>query len=225
MKFLIYSCCKIVRGAKNSVIYDFQRSTLRFIPVELARILRKFERKDLNTVKENFHYDEWEILHSSLKTLEKEEYIFFTNDVDSYLDLESSWDAPNRITNGIIDIDPNIKNDFSNLWKMLEDVHCEYIQIRIYQSISLTLLRTILSSISNRRIISIELLIKDNFEYGRDELLSLISDYPRILYLWLHSSRKNECVYTPNKDSEFGYIIRSKEKYDNSGCCGNVSAS
>lgn len=224
MVYNFYSCCKLVDGAKFSIICDFQRNMFRKVPVKFSRFLQNYENVNLTKIKLQISNEDWKLFHENLLILEKEEILHFTEVPNDNVPIKENWECPSSITNAIIDINRFKGINFVKIWKLLEEVHCEFVQVRIYCTPTLKNLTELLSSISNSRILSLELLIENNNQISDLTYISLLSYFPRIFYIIICSSDINRAIYSPPKNNN-GFILRTMEKLLNEKCCGNIGLS
>ena len=146
----------IVKGFNRSCIYDLPRNEYDFLPIDTISKLHSLE---------NMHRD---IIINQLDTNEKlwlnylieKEYCFFIPQefIDSFPKINFNWNNPSLITNSIIDISKATCNfDF----KILEDLNCKHLLIRIDTADNLEALCSLLKEkIDSTTFKSIDLHIK-----------------------------------------------------------------
>lgn len=220
---VLFECCRVVKGSKNSIICDIQRNSLQFLPVEFSNLLLKFNKKPIQQVLNYYPREIHEIILTNLGFLEKEEFIFFTSNPEFFPQLSLEWDEASIISNAIIDlsvrnIDEILKESF---WNQIIDITCEHLQIRCFDIIRLNKILNILNKIKSKKIISIDLILKFDLANKYEDYIELINKCPRIQLLTLHSAPNDEDLsIMSNSNCIFSQTSRVLFSSSN---CGNIA--
>jgi SPASM domain peptide maturase of grasp-with-spasm system len=190
--FKLFSNCVIVKGEKESLIYDLGRNTNYPIPNFLIEVLKKLQSLPLSEYKkETKNETDVEVF---VRQFVDEEIAFLTTTPELFPNLNLVWESPHSITNAILEIKKNSKFKISNVFKQLEEIGCQAIQLRIKFTIKLETITRYLAFLNNTRINCIDLLIPFDPKITLEELNNLIVKFPRIRAIILFSSKKNLVV-------------------------------
>lgn len=218
---ILFECCRLIKGATRTLLCDIQRNSYRFIPNELFDLLELSVGKTVEEIKLHYNHEYDEIIDENLAILHQEEFIFFTENPEMFPQLNLNWERPNAITNGIVDIDPDLLFDFNSIWEQFADLGCEHLQIRVFKEIGLNDLEEILFKIQSKRIISLELVIPFSSKYSNQDYIDFVYRYARIFTLTLHSAKSNETIF--KSPTRMGHIFCVQSKIDNVSHCGQIS--
>lgn len=204
------------------MICDVQRGSFHLIPNGLHEILTEHRQKSVNTIKSfyNFQYDE--TIEEYLDFLIANEFGFYCDqdDLELFPDISMDWDVPFEITNAIIDVDAQSQHDYVRILDQFENVGCRHFQLRVYVEKPLSYFVTLLDSLENRRIISVELVIKYGEETTLEYLKTLTDKYPRIHNLIVHGASFNRINPDP---SGMGNVVFVEQEIRNETHCGLIS--
>src|SRR6266508_4182809 len=103
--FQLFANCRPVRGARRSLLCDLQKHRARFIPNGLYIILTRLVGCRSAEIKARFGGKYDRIIDEYFACLLREGYGFMCDEPERFPPLDLSWDRPERITNGIIDVD------------------------------------------------------------------------------------------------------------------------
>ena len=111
--YKFYACCKIVRGAGRTTVYDLQRCSFFHFPNMIMEVLLEYETKGLEALCRDYNTQKQE-LHKYLQYLLNNEIIFYTDDIDNYPDISLDIDKPFYLDFISIEVDTlqNFKIDF-----------------------------------------------------------------------------------------------------------------
>lgn len=217
--FKLFSHCIPVKGAKNFIICDLQRSNVYFIHEEMYDIVTK--HKNLNTMKlkEIYKHEYDDEIDETLNYLIKHDLVFFTDTPQLFPDLNLHWESSAFITNAIIE-----KNKLSNysllsVIKELENLNCQQIELRFYDLLPYSRLVNILELFNGTKIRNIYLYIKYNEKTPSSFLHDLLIRFQRIGQIFIHSTSK-EMIIKEVKNKEISNNINyiHKEIHSNIHC-------
>lgn len=219
--FALFACCVPVRGARRSVVCDLQRQSFRFIPNGLYEILTEQCGKSVREIKDAYGREYDEEIDEYFELLEREELGFWCRDGDAerFPRLDLSWEAPERITNAIVDVDGDSDHDFARIFDELDDLGCKALELRFFRACGLGELRRILEAARHRRLRSIELLLGHCDELTDAALEQLAGDYPRVSGIAVHSAPQARQVELELQGVVVEHVT---QVIDSHRCCGQI---
>ncbi|WP_445956901.1 grasp-with-spasm system SPASM domain peptide maturase [Yeosuana sp.] len=202
-KFLhFHADCIPVKGKKNMALYDLTRNSVHFFPSSYFEIINHLKKHRLGEFMEMIDsskdFDQFfEFVDFALNN----ELAFFIDDTSLFPDIEKKWSSPSKIQNSIIDIS-DIKHDFKNIFNQLDDLGCQFIQLRFYSNIySYDEINDIIQHAYHKSIISLDILMKFDHSWKNNNYYNnLIENHPIISSLIVHSSDKRF-----KEDTSWGY--------------------
>ncbi|SDZ93506.1 SPASM domain peptide maturase, grasp-with-spasm system [Chitinophaga terrae (ex Kim and Jung 2007)] len=221
----LFACCVPVKGHTRSIICDIQRMKYHFIPNTLYEILINHENKSLAYIKEYYGNEHDETIEQYFTFLLESEYAFVCQekDIARFPKLNLSWQSPSLITNCIIDLsEEQLKLDFSDISKQLDEVGCNALQIRCYQDIKLENIAEILKAFSRSRLKHIDVLLKFNPSYTTQDYEPLFVNNPRLFFLTLHSANEN-IIFDPQGTTLCVHL--TTKKITSAADCGCINPS
>jgi SPASM domain peptide maturase of grasp-with-spasm system len=220
--FRLFTCCFSIAGVERALVCDVQRNTYQFIPSALYEILTEHDGKTLNEVKKAYNNEYDEIIEEYFEHLEKEEYIFFTNTPQYFPKMDLRWEEPFKITNAITDIDENTPDlPWENIIGEFEKLGCKHIQIRSFSDKPLSFFEDILKKCENKRVVSVELVIKYQSNFDKRLLFDFCQKYLRVFSIYAHSAPVDETLYV--SEQGMGHIFFTKSEITSSTHCGIIS--
>lgn len=199
----LFASCIPVKGAKRSIIYDLQRMDYDFIPNSLYEFLKAYDGKSLTEVKELYSDEENLIIDEYISFLVNKDYIFLTDQPESYPDLNLDWDAPRIITNSIIDFDAFSCHNFNEIIAQLTRLRCQALELRFFDNCSLNKIKELLEVTNDTTIRSISLVIKYDESITPSEIDDLMTQRTALKSLVIHgcatpipnlSNKKVACI-------------------------------
>jgi SPASM domain peptide maturase of grasp-with-spasm system len=220
--FKIFTCCILVKGYERSIICDIQRESIHTIPNDVYQMLVEYDGKTLQEIKTHYGEDYNEIIDEYFEFLEKEDYVFFTHTPQNFPKIDLFWEEPCSITNAIIDLDMNSTFlNWTQIIKEFEELGCKHIQIRSFTNHSLLFFEKILNQCENKRIVSVELVIKYQPEFDKRLLFDFCQKYPRLSTINVYSAPKTEALHI-SEQSE-GHIFTTTDEITSAAHCGIIA--
>ena len=138
--FIFFSSCKLVRGANRSIICDFQRNKLLFIPNDLYNFVIKHRGQSISEIKIENSKNDIEIIDEYLDFLISNDFVFIGSHEDSKLMCEMSeeWDYHGVISNALYEYSLENRLFVDKIFKELNFLKCKSIEI-VSHSIKLNL--------------------------------------------------------------------------------------
>lgn len=221
--FKLYAHCIPVKGYKRSVICDFGKSSLIYIPNSLYQILTEFNEMRIDDIVGSFSTDdEKEIIIDYFDYLIEKDLILLDedkNELEKFPCLTLDWDIPNIITNCIIDV--NTSNQISVYRTFIEQlgiVNCNYIQLRFFDFVPNEWLDELLQQFNQTKIRGIDLVIRYDDNKSMEFIKILQEKHMRIQKIIVHSS-PNDNDLTTNATHSVIYCINT---INSEACCGNI---
>ena len=220
--FKLFTCCFPVAGVERSLVCDVQRKKYQFISSALYEILTEHDGKTLNQVKSAYNNEHDETIEEYFDFLEQEEYIFFTDTPQYFPKMDLRWEEPFKITNALIDIDSNSPElPWENIIEEFEKLGSKHIQIRSFSDKPLSFFEDILQKCENKRIVSIELIIKYHSDFDKRLLFDFCQKYPRVFSIYAHSAPCSETLHISEQGT--GHIFFTTDTITSSNHCGIIS--
>lgn len=217
---LLYECCQLTKGYGRTLLVDMQRKNIEFLDNELYELLTFKARK--NTVREMlgaYSDEDKQIVTEYIEYLLAGEYAFLCEkaEVAFFTSLNKEWDYFSVINNCILDIDTPALDFhlYEKIFRELDALGCENLQIRCYSGISQQFLASMLDTLTSTNIFRIELLLKHTGEYTIDACKNILQQYPRINELIIHSYEKEEIV---KLESDQIFFLTEQNISDESHC-------
>jgi SPASM domain peptide maturase of grasp-with-spasm system len=217
--FVLFAGCVPVRGARRSTICDLQRQSFHFIPNGLYEILTEHTGATVAAIQASYDHEFDEEIDEYFAFLEHHELGFWCDDPERFPPLDLTWEAPERITNAIIDVDAESDHDFAKILSELDDLGCKALEVRCFHRPALAELRAILDAARYGRLRSIDLLAGYSPELTPDALASLVKTYRRVSSVVIHSAPESR---TPAPDAAGVAIRYRREAIDSPRCCGKI---
>ena len=218
--FKLFACCIPVKGAVNHVLCDLQRNYVQPIPESLYVILTELNDLKLEEIKEIFEHQQDAQIDEYFSFLESGEWGFWCDDPSLFPELDLTWDSPLLVTNAIIDLDDQSKHPYSSIFRQLNQLGCEALQIRSYGDLDIKTLTNILNQIGDSRLRSVELIIKYLTDYSETVLTELCRQFPMISSITLHSASEEYQLRTASEVT----IHFTPQIIDSSAHCGIINA-
>jgi SPASM domain peptide maturase of grasp-with-spasm system len=205
--FKIFECCIPVLGKNRSVICDIQRERMYFIPNSLYEILIHSSNLTISQIKKKFNGSYNEIIDEYFAFLYNEELIFYCSkkELQLFPKIELKWDSPYILTNTILDVNLELKNqyDFKSIADEIEILGSVALQLRVFNCNILSQIDEILAFFFDSRLRAIEIII-DSFNVHDIEILkNLCYKNPRITTIILTSSPFEEQHFFSGKSIQF----------------------
>jgi SPASM domain peptide maturase of grasp-with-spasm system len=220
--FKLFTCCFPTAGVERALVCDVQRKTYQFLPSALYEILTEHDGKTINEVKKIYENEYDEIIEEYFEHLEREEYVFFTDTPQYFPKMDLRWEEPFKITNAIIDIDENTPTvPWDSVIDEFEKLGCKHIQIRSFSDKPLSYFEDILEKCENKRVVSIEFIIKYQSDFDKRLLFDFCNKYPRVFAIYAHSAPTNETLHI--SEQGMGHIFFTQDEITSSNHCGIIS--
>lgn len=214
--FYLYACCILVKGYNRSIIVDVQRGQIHFIPNSLYDILKDYRNKDVSWIQNYFEKDKR--IEEYFNFLIDKELGCFMESLKQFPPLDTSFHSPRIISNATIEIQEESNHNYKNIFAQLDNLNCEAIELRFQNEISMSNLNSILNITKGSSFRSITIIIPYTDEFSPNNLLPLLTSYPRIKNVIIYKS-----AFFERKEVEFCCVVYNKQKSILAEHCGKVS--
>lgn len=228
-KFILSSSCKVVKGAKRSVLVDYQRTDVRIISNDYANLIEMLNRRVISSVKDKINVKSHEQFEKFLFFLISNEFGFISEDINSYPEISDEvFDNHINLFDSIIEVHPDRYNDsdFIKIIEKIDNLQCYSVQLRLLSRASLDLLKELSDIIKKTNISYLEIHVLGKIK-NQKFYRSLIIDNPRLTELFIYGSENNKTVEVINKREGYYQIslgnINYRSSLLNDSICGAIN--
>jgi SPASM domain peptide maturase of grasp-with-spasm system len=226
----IHADCIPVKGVLKSAIYDLTRSELILFSTDYYEVLEYLISDKIgNLFKSITCEEEKNHVLNFINFLEENEVVLFVENPAMFPPIQELWDMPAIITNAIIDVN-KIRPDFDKIFIELDELGCQFIQIRSFSNLlQIKDIYHLLSKAKHKSIKSVELLLKYNAEIKVEEYIQLVEAEPILSSLVIHSSpldKKESATFGASKDLSYPIdkeILFTSQCIDSNSHCGIIT--
>lgn len=186
--FTLFACCIPVHGARRSTVCDLQRQTYRLIPNGLYEILTEHRGRTIAEIKAAYGHEYDREIDGYFDFLLEHELGFFTDEPERFPPLDLEYQTPSRITNAVLDLDAASGHDLAPIFRQLDDLGCQAVELRCFAPLPLDLLRDLLAPTRSGRLRAIDLLLAYTPELESPAFAELVAAEQRLNSITVHSS-------------------------------------
>lgn len=219
--FSFYDCCFMTKGFARSLIVDSQRNKLRLIPNDLYDIIKLSKLNTIGNIFRIYGKKNEKAIIEYLNTLLREEYGELVDFVDKrFTTIPTSINSHREISNAIVDIREKIKIDLMSVINDLEELGCNALQIRIYDTKNNDRkLGELADALKSTSINFIEILLNESIGAHYKFCKKLLLEYYSLSKIILYSSKMEKQFFLNSHQS----IVRTKSRLISSSRCGMVN--
>jgi SPASM domain peptide maturase of grasp-with-spasm system len=228
--FFVSSSCKLVKGAKRSIIIDYGRGDVQIIPNEYYDLVQDINRKEIAEVVANIDETSKSSFFSFIEYMLMNEFGFVTDEIEKFPEVSTALDDDHvKLKDAILEVDETVfdAEDFSSLIFQINELHCNDLQIRISSKTNYTFIDQLLSIIDKANMLFVELYLKNEGEITNDQWHHLLKTYAPLSHVHVYSANADKAVdyyieratYFPIEIGKVSYHTMDFEK----GCCGTIS--
>ena len=216
----LFANCIVVKGAANGTICDLHRGRVYSIPLELAQLLDRTNRENSWILQYNkFIGQDKKYLDEYIDFIIKNELGFWTNEPELFPSLINQWSTPEIINNVILELEGISIKSIKFVSDSLLNIRCKYVELRFYSTADLKKVEFFMDNIQGSLIRGVVLILPSKDETDIiSKLNSIISKYPRILRVLIHSYNS-----TFNQDNTSPKLHFTKNKINSCTYCGNFN--
>jgi len=217
--FSLFACCLPVKGARRSLVCDLQRQSFQLIPNGLYEILTEHAGETVDQIKAAYEHEYDAEIDEYFAFLLHHEFGFWCGDPERFPPLDLAWEAPERITNAILDLDDRSDHDIPKILAELDDLGCKALEVRCFHATPLRELRALLEAALQSRLRSIDLLAGFTPELTPEALARLVAEHRRVSSVVVHSAPAN--LRLPPTQTGVTVELRT-EVIGSPACCGKI---
>lgn len=219
---LLFACCIPVKGFSRSVIVDTQRNFYHTIPNDLFNMLKRFNKKSIESIYNHYGKENEKTVDEYLAFLFKHEFAaeIEKGETAFFPDIDLNWDAYSTITNAIIDTGRESDHDYASLFRQLDELNCTALQLRFFHPCGPEKLNHLLDLLSEGLITSVDIIHPWQPAFGIALARKLFHTHRRLCSLTLFSAPRNKAypVY-PNSGQK---IYTTISPVANASHCGII---
>lgn len=206
---LLFSFCKAVKGIEKSIICDFQKEKIKFIPNEMITVIEMLQKETFDYVKSQFSEDA-DIFDSYVKFLLDEGFVFYTEANENFVDIENYWSSPEIINNAIIEYGFD-NYDLKNIMKQLDSLLAKFIEFHFtkFSEENITKLEEVLEHCMNSVLRSIRIYLPYSSKDLSQKLMDLVKSYPVVDCIIFYNSKINKLI--EKNDQQTFFITQTLE--------------
>ncbi len=189
--FRLFACCIAVRGARRSTVCDLQRQSYQLIPNGMYDLLTEHRDGTIEEIRAAHGADDAGTIDEYFDFLEKHQFGFWTTDPEAFPALDLTWEAPELVTNALIDVGSGSRHDFPSLFRQLDDLRCKALQLRFFVPVAPEALAGILQHTRLGRLRAVEVLLPWNEAWTTDEIRATSLREQRLTRIFFHSAPRD----------------------------------
>lgn len=187
--FKLFASCIVVKGKSQSLIYDVERTAFYDLPNDFLEILEMSRKMDVEAVKVAFNEQQDDLIDHFFNQFVEAETGFYTNEPESFPDIDMDWKSPNFITNSVIELENLSAFSVADVISRLNALACRAVQIRILKTFSQKELEWLLvTAFDDTRINHIEVLIPFEGMPKNEDLYNLVAAQPRLQRIMIYAA-------------------------------------
>jgi SPASM domain peptide maturase of grasp-with-spasm system len=210
--FKLFADCIPVKGFRRSAIYDLGRREYKFIPNILYEIIKEWEGKSIEAVKNHYSGNE-ETIDEYFDFLLENEYIFWCDEqeVSNFPPLNLTWDYPGKISNAIIQLHAESALDINAIIAELSGLGCKDVILDFETGPQITFIDELLDTLSKFPYRSVDFFLPYSHALHDEALWRTRCDANLIMHrIIIYNSPVEKQLTSENK--VMGNIIFSKQK-------------
>jgi SPASM domain peptide maturase of grasp-with-spasm system len=132
--------------------------------------------------------------------LDEHELGFWTEEPESFPELDRTWQTPEVITNAIVDVDAASGHDYDEIVRQLAELGCKALQLRFFSPMALDEVDRLLRPTMYGPLRAIELLLPHTDECTPARLWALAATHRRISNVVVHTAPEETVQRSPSGD-------------------------
>ncbi|VTR36674.1 grasp-with-spasm system SPASM domain peptide maturase [Sphingobacterium thalpophilum] len=222
MYLVLFPSCKLVKGAKRSIICDLKSGVYATVPHSLYNLIENLLFTPYDKYKNSLSESDQEILEEYREYLIEHQFAFFTSNPNNFSVINEEFFTPSIVTNAIIKVAKTSSHNFGYLFSQLSDLGCKAIEFRFSDIVLRSGLEEILDLLRQTRVQSVNLFLKFASYLLIEGIRDLVDRYKFITSINIYNSPFTSNDYIDNTHTTIKYTIGSN--VDNL-CCGDISPS
>jgi SPASM domain peptide maturase of grasp-with-spasm system len=221
-----------VKGASRSVLIDYARGSVYYLPNEYYDLLQCLDRKPVHSIVSQFEEaDSLNNFYEFISFLKNEELAFFTDDPTLFPPRSDDYrEAPSSLDDMIIELNPVVFDEYTlgEVCRQLNELRCSDVQIRVLSAPDFGYLAQVLKAFNATNINYLELHLSE-YEASEMHLIwNLVERIAKLNAVYLYQASKPE-VLTVTADTSspmalhLGYVYCIDYPFENGNCCGIIN--
>jgi SPASM domain peptide maturase of grasp-with-spasm system len=225
--FILSSNCIVTIGAVKSTITDFQRAKIFSISKTYGILLEQMNRQRVSDTILTIESQSLMSFYDFLDFLVTEEIGFLTHSHELFPRKRTNWSSPFKVSNAIMDF-TDTYYDYKKAFKELDELGCQSIQVRFYNTVSKEMLFSLLEDLNKYQQTFVEIYCPYDINLSLEDYHALIYDYNFLSYFYVFNSpfEKEEELIVEREDYfplNFGSVYYISEIIKSEKGCGLIS--
>ena len=223
--FVLSSSCVLTKGAKRTLIQDFQRHYVDFVPNEYYSLCHLLNRHRISEIAEQIDENSLTAFYHFVEMMLTKEYAFTTDDIRLFPPKKEIGDYEEKLLDAILEIRASTMHntEIITFLSELRDLNCRYLQMRLYGFTKRTELLEWINTANEYNFSLIELHIDNADVLDYDACCDIILNYAPVSNIYLyHSGRDEVKPYNENTpryyELEMGAVYYLTAELDSRRC-------
>lgn len=228
--FFVSSSCKLVKGAKRSVIIDYGRGEVQLIPNEYYDLVQEINRKKVSESIEAVDADSKGSFLQFIEYMLVHEYGFLTENIALFPEIATTFDDDQiLLKDAIVELDEEVFNeeDFRSLLFQINEMRCNDIQLRISSNTNRTFIEKVMRLVDETNILFVEMYLVNAGKITKDEWHDVFKAHAILSHVHVYSAAEDKAIEFRLQTEGFHPIEIGKLQYHTinfkEGCCGVIS--
>lgn len=222
---MIYTDCMVVKGIKNAIIHDLARESVHKIPAGYARFAPKFREQNLNKIKDSLSETDWIEVKSFITYVLENKMGTFIDDPNLFPKMDLKWEAPNKITNAIIEFKPGYSNyDLKGVLLQLNNLNCKHLEFRTYFAYDEAFLMEIIDEAEKKFFNSVDFYFVDSPSINLKKIEYLIRENHLLSKIVITSSSENGVFEINRSHISIAHLVLTSQKINSHKSCGTINS-
>ncbi|MCB0651664.1 MAG: hypothetical protein KDC85_10350 [Saprospiraceae bacterium] len=224
MYLKLFAHNKLVRGKDKSCIYDLHNNDVVLIPNIFYDILNDLPEHSIEAIQKQYAPDEPEVFDQYVQFILNKNLGFTTHEPRLFGELDTSWEQPHHIQNGIVEHRVDSPFELSRVILKLDELLCRQIELRILPGEQpIDELTAQLTLLNGKVFRNVTLFLKYNASMTAEKVATLYNEIPNLGFVLLFNSPETREVpgcngkalfsSRPIEDFPFESEAGFKEKY------------
>lgn len=192
-KFILSSSCKVVKGARRTLLNDYLRNEVRFIPNNYYDLIQILDRSNILEIREAIDDKSRDAFDDFVSFMVSNEYAYIHQDTDLFPTISKKINDEHVILKDcIIEIDSTFYDNesFNLIINEIDSLNCDDIQIRFLGNINASFIREVLNIAQRSSINCIEIHCENN-NISDEIWFEIIEEFATLSNIFIYSSNKN----------------------------------
>lgn len=227
--FMVSGSCQLTKGFRRTLIQDFSRKTLEYIPNDYYILTKTIDRHRLVDIEKIICEKSKSNFDKYLDFMLSKEYAFLTNDKNLFpKKIQDLYDAMYPINDAIIEFDQQTTNInmMKAYLKELNNMQCPYLQLRFVSKSNFCYIEDILRKLCALDFECVEVHVA-NCKASIKEWNTIIDKFPAVSRIYVYNQPESHVyAYNINPDGYEGLLMGEviHIKHDlNIKNCGKIS--